>query len=196
MTDTTTTSTTTVAAAAAGGGAAPPPPPPPPATSSPVQVAEICLDLLLAETERHFMHRDVQNANTSSSDDAKHLQAIGYRVGYALVERCSRGKPRPTDKLDAVKFVCKDFWSAAFGKNVDHLRTNHRGVFVLQDTSFRNLRHVPQHANNDVANERLQIPTGMLQGALAALGVPPTSVEVECNSPPDVTFTVKIGVAP
>ncbi|XRB22647.1 trafficking protein particle complex subunit 6 [Pseudoscourfieldia marina] len=195
MTDTTTTSTTTVAAAAAG-GAATPPPPPQPATSSPVQVAEICLDLLLAETERHFMHRDVQNANTSSSDDAKHLQAIGYRVGYALVERCSRGKPRPTDKLDAVKFVCKDFWSVAFGKNVDHLRTNHRGVFVLQDTSFRNLRHVPQHANNDVANERLQIPTGMLQGALAALGVPPTSVEVECNSPPDVTFTVKIGVAP
>lgn len=81
------------------------------------------------------------------------LEAAGVRVGRAFAERlCCRGagggagggsagtiaglggggggasaRPRPPgDALDAVKFVCKEFWAAAFRKQVDALRTNHR----------------------------------------------------------------------
>lgn len=36
-----------------------------------------------------------------------------------------------------MKAVCKDFWSAVFKKQVDNLRTNHQGVYVLQDNKFR-----------------------------------------------------------
>jgi hypothetical protein len=28
--------------------------------------------------------------------------------------------------------VCKDFWTCVFKKQIDNLRTNHQGVYVLQ----------------------------------------------------------------
>ena len=30
------------------------------------------------------------------------------------------------DALEVIKFMCKEFWIAAFKKQVDNLRTNHR----------------------------------------------------------------------
>jgi hypothetical protein len=54
------------------------------------------------------------------------LETIGYRVGYALVERIAKELPRFTTELDCVKFICKEFWSAVFRKQVDNLRTNHQ----------------------------------------------------------------------
>lgn len=52
--------------------------------------------------------------------------------------------PPPTtpDPLEAIKFVCKDVWVSVFDKQVDNLRTNHRGVWVVLDTSLRGLRGV------------------------------------------------------
>lgn len=41
------------------------------------------------------------------------------------------------DTLDIIKFICKDFWIAVFQKQIDNLKTNHRGVYVLTDNSFR-----------------------------------------------------------
>ena len=41
------------------------------------------------------------------------------------------------DTLDVVKFICKEFWTAAFRKQVDNLKTNHTGVYVLTDNQFR-----------------------------------------------------------
>ena len=40
--------------------------------------------------------------------------------------RYSRDRPRMTDPLEVVKFMCKEFWIAVFKKQVDNLRTNHR----------------------------------------------------------------------
>lgn len=40
------------------------------------------------------------------------------------------------DQLDIFKFICKEFWSFVFGKQVDNLKTNHRGVYVLQVQDF------------------------------------------------------------
>lgn len=41
-------------------------------------------------------------------------------------------RPRLGDTLEVVKFLCKDLWQAVFRKQVDNLKTNHRGVYVLQ----------------------------------------------------------------
>lgn len=51
----------------------------------------------------------------------------------------SRDRPRFNDALDAIKFVCKDLWMLVFKKQVDNLKTNHRGVYVLTDNAFRPL---------------------------------------------------------
>jgi hypothetical protein len=34
--------------------------------------------------------------------------------------------PPPGTTLEVLKLLCKDVWLLAFGKQVDHLRTNHR----------------------------------------------------------------------
>ncbi|ODA82696.1 hypothetical protein RJ55_01205 [Drechmeria coniospora] len=65
------------------------------------------------------------------------LESLGYRVGQGLAERFSRDRPKFNDTLDVVKFLCKDLWSLLFGKNIDNLKTNHRGVYVLTDNVFR-----------------------------------------------------------
>jgi hypothetical protein len=65
------------------------------------------------------------------------LETSGYRVGQGLVERFAKDRPRFNDTLDVIKFICKDLWTLVFRKQVDNLKTNHRGVYVLTDNSFR-----------------------------------------------------------
>ncbi|EMR67099.1 putative trafficking protein particle complex subunit 6b protein [Eutypa lata UCREL1] len=74
------------------------------------------------------------------------LETLGYRVGMGLVERFSRDRPRFHDALDAIKFVCKDLWMLVFRKQVDNLKTNHRGVYVLTDNAFRPLARMSADA--------------------------------------------------
>ena len=54
------------------------------------------------------------------------LERLGYRVGQGLSERFSRDRPRFTDQLDVIKFICKDLWTVVFKKQIDNLKTNHR----------------------------------------------------------------------
>ena len=87
----------------------------------------------------------------------------GYRIGRALAERASlrrEGLRHPTT-LDAVKHACKEVWTLAFGKQVDALRTNHRGTFVLRDSSFRRLASL----SADVSSLPVKKKTGMKAGA-------------------------------
>jgi hypothetical protein len=44
-----------------------------------------------------------------------------------------------------MKFICKDFWTGVFRKQIDNLRTNHQGVYVLQDNCFRLLSKASAH---------------------------------------------------
>ncbi|KAJ8107516.1 hypothetical protein OPT61_g8812 [Boeremia exigua] len=67
------------------------------------------------------------------------LEALGYRVGLGVVERFSRDSPRPTTPLDCIKFLCKDLWTLLFRKQIDNLKTNHRGIYVLTDNTFKPL---------------------------------------------------------
>ena len=54
----------------------------------------------------------------------------------------SRDTPRPTTPLDCIKFLCKDLWTLLFRKQIDNLKTNHRGVFVLTDQRFQPISRV------------------------------------------------------
>ncbi|XP_052768088.1 trafficking protein particle complex subunit 6B-like [Mya arenaria] len=65
------------------------------------------------------------------------LESLGFRIGQSLVERFTKDTARFKDDLDIMKFICKDFWSVVFKKQIDNLRTNHQGVYVLQDNKFR-----------------------------------------------------------
>lgn len=66
----------------------------------------------------------IDNRFMSTNHSGKHLRLV-------------RDRPRFTDTLESVKFVCKDVWIAVWEKQVDNLRTNHRvssklppGIFI------------------------------------------------------------------
>ncbi|KAF0030514.1 hypothetical protein F2P81_017245 [Scophthalmus maximus] len=64
------------------------------------------------------------------------LEGMGFRVGQGLIERLTRDSPSFKDELDIMKFICKDYWTKVFRRQVDNLRTNHQGTYVLQDNKF------------------------------------------------------------
>ena len=123
---------------------------------------------------------------------AAKLERIGYSVGYRLCERLAQtktfgaaagasnaSKKDPAaavaaSQLEAVKFLCKEFWIEVFRKQIDKLQTNHRGVFVLKDLELRWLTRFPNNQENArvTAIQLLAFPCGMLRGALANLGIP------------------------
>ncbi|KAI6679009.1 hypothetical protein NL676_039805 [Syzygium grande] len=63
---------------------------------------------------------------------ARRIEAIGYQVGHQLSERYTMERPRFSDHLEAIKFICKDFWSEVFEKQIDNLKTNHRIHFCCK----------------------------------------------------------------
>ncbi|KAJ4950064.1 hypothetical protein NE237_026896 [Protea cynaroides] len=141
---------------------------------------------------------------------ARRIEAIGYLVGHQLSERYTIERPRFSDHLEAIKFICKDFWSELFKKQIDNLKTNHRGTFVLQDNRFRWLTHVsidPSPANTDLSQEpslataeskaaqatnmHLYFPCGIIRGALSNLGIP-CAVSADISNLPACSFLVRI----
>ncbi|KAE9374261.1 transport protein particle component [Stipitochalara longipes BDJ] len=125
------------------------------------------------------------------------LEMLGYRVGQGLVERFSKDRPRFTDTLDVIKFLCKDLWMLVFRKQIDNLKTNHRGVYVLTDNSFRPFSRMSTEAGGQAvvkAQPFLYFPCGIIRGALASMGIN-ASVQAETSELPGATFQVKALVA-
>ncbi|KAF8554539.1 transport protein particle component [Imleria badia] len=123
------------------------------------------------------------------------LEAIGLHVGGNFVERLCRDRPLFGDSLDAIKFVCKELWVSCWDKQVDNLRTNHRGVFVLQDNTFKPISRISSWQGRSEALKHAKIyvalPAGLIRGALARIGLHGT-VTTEITSLPHCTFQIKL----
>lgn len=123
----------------------------------------------------------------------RRLETLGYRVGQGLVERFSRDRPRFTDTLDVIKFLCKDIWTLVFRKQIDNLKTNHRGVYVLTDNGFRPFARMSMASPPEAALRAqpfLWFPCGIIRGALASMGVNAT-VQAEILDLPAAVFHIK-----
>ncbi|EPQ61240.1 transport protein particle TRAPP component [Gloeophyllum trabeum ATCC 11539] len=123
------------------------------------------------------------------------LEAVGLHVGSNICERLCRDRPLFSDTLDMIKFICKDLWVACWDKQVDNLRTNHRGVYVLQDNSFKPISRISSWEGRADATKRARMyvamPAGIIKGALSRLGLQATVVP-EITSLPQCTFQVKL----
>lgn len=134
--------------------------------------------------------------------------------------RFSRSSPRPTDPLSTIKFLCKDLWTLLFRKQIDNLKTNHRGIYVLTDNTFKPLTRMSfdtkkfdqathqaaqaavERVNGDAApfgrdansiaraQPFLYFPAGVVRGCLAGLGVAAT-VTAETSGLPGATFQIR-----
>ncbi|OWF42194.1 trafficking protein particle complex subunit 6B-like [Mizuhopecten yessoensis] len=120
------------------------------------------------------------------------LESLGFRVGQSLSERFTKDSSRFKDELDTMKFICKDFWNSVYKKQVDNLRTNHQGVYVLQDNKFRFLTQISSGKQYmDAAPKYLAFPCGMIRGALSNLGIN-CVVTAEVSAMPACKFQIQI----
>ncbi|GIK06523.1 trafficking protein particle complex subunit 33 [Aspergillus viridinutans] len=160
-----------------------------------------CLDFLLIELvpmAERLAKELALNDKASDDDEIREstffrLESIGYRVGQGLAERFSRDRPRFTDNLDVIKFLCKDLWTILFRKQVDNLKTNHRGVYVLTDNSFRPFARMSTASRSEataMAQVFLWFPCGVIRGALSNMGIA-TTVQAETSELPGATFQIK-----
>ncbi|XP_032983454.1 NTPase KAP family P-loop domain-containing protein 1 isoform X1 [Rhinolophus ferrumequinum] len=100
------------------------------------------------------------------------LEGMGFRVGQAMAERLPRETLAFREELDVLKFLCKDLWVAVFQKQMDSLRTNHQGTYVLQDNSFPLLIRMSSGLQYlEEAPKFLAFTCGILRGALSTLGI-------------------------
>ena len=164
-------------------------------------------EYLVAEAVRYWRNSASNNnasesETPSSSASSSRIAALGEEVGAALAELLtSRKKPPLSSQIEIVKWVCKDFWSAVFSKPIDNLKTNHKGTFVLRDTSFRWTKRVSQNVYGGVERvpgsvlcaEYLALPEALVKGALKAFGLDAT-VKAETTAgttaPGQVDFTL------
>jgi len=122
------------------------------------------------------------------------LDNIGFNIGRRLAEKTAQDRNRfnPANSLDIIKFLCKDFWTETFGKQVDNLRTNHRGTYVLIDNKFRWLTRMSLVGQNeDLRRIFTALPCALLRGALTALGMH-CVVTADASQSPAVTFTLTV----
>ncbi|XP_062503274.1 trafficking protein particle complex subunit 6b-like [Corticium candelabrum] len=152
-------------------------------------VPDVGFELLHAEVVRILKEGVVNRSNTEMK---LKLEELGYRVGQGWIEKCTKDRAPFRDDLDVMKFVCKEFWMSIYNKQVDNLRTNHQGVFVLQDNTFHFLGRVSSSVQHTEESQMyLAFPGGMLKGALAAIGVN-CSVGYEITSMPACKFTITV----
>ncbi|KAL0587701.1 hypothetical protein ABG067_002720 [Albugo candida] len=173
------------------------------------EVAECCFIQLYGEIVRSLFRQiepksgkisqvpepnEVEQSRAMREDFLKKLEGLGFDVGYRFAERYAKDRPRMTMPLDVIKFICKEFWISVFKKQIDKLQTNHRGVFVLQDFSFRWLSSFSastDESTREMALVYLVFPCGFIRGALTNLGIT-AIVNADVTSLPGCLFNIKI----
>ncbi|SCU85401.1 LADA_0D07294g1_1 [Lachancea dasiensis] len=119
------------------------------------------------------------------------LSKIGFSLGEKLSELLIfSNNPnfnfKDMDLLTVMKFLCRDVWRQLFGKQIDNLKTNHRGTFYLLDYNYKPVESFALEENMSKQEQTLlepylEIPCGVIQGVLASLGFRKES-EVSCNA--------------
>ncbi|XP_024860280.1 trafficking protein particle complex subunit 6b isoform X2 [Kryptolebias marmoratus] len=133
-----------------------------------------------------YIYKSADTEDTENGRNISKLENLGCRVGQGLIERLTKDAPRFKDELDIMKFICKDFWTCLFKKQIDNLRTNH------QDSQFRLLSHLSAGKQYlDYAPKYLAFTCGLVRGALSNLGLR-SVVTAEISDMPACKFQVLI----
>merc|ERR1711968_307522 len=125
------------------------------------EVASSCFELL---------HNEFVNQVVSAHEEPLvaqyHLDVVGETVGRRLCERYTMTRmDRMRDHLEIMKFVCKEFWTTVYKKEIDQLKTDYNGTFLILDHRFRGLGSFMGAAvTKEELHPYLQFPCGVLRG--------------------------------
>jgi len=132
-----------------------------------------------------FIYEAVEHICSLYSDKLeihKTLEEIGRDLGQKIIDHLITDVAEKFQtELDAIKYICKEFWGFAFQKPVDNLKTNNQGTFIIIDRHFKLIGRV---ANEDKDNQAYKdkikcyecFVVGVVKGAVANLGLANPSV--------------------
>ncbi|SCV02975.1 LAME_0H06700g1_1 [Lachancea meyersii CBS 8951] len=129
-------------------------------------------------------HKLLQKYLTADEEYQNKVDERLNNIGFLLGQKLSQllifsNNPslnfRDMDLLAVMKFVCRDVWRQLFGKQIDNLKTNHRGTFYLLDNNYKPVESFA--LDEDMSQEEqtliepyLEIPCGVIRGVLDSLG--------------------------
>lgn len=149
-----------------------------------------------------------EEGNIENEDVIYRVESYGYNIGLRIGEllnyklnndEFANGISRQNlklnmDILNIMKFICRDIWKSLYGKQMDNLRTNHRGAFVLIDTNFKGILNMNSAKGEEDTAKKAKVylwfPCGILRGILASLGVD-SSILAEMAKYPSVSFNIQ-----
>lgn len=134
----------------------------------------------------------------SFEDCSDRLAFLGSDLGSRLAFPRSQIQPQ-LEKLDSVKFICKDVWPSLFGKPCDKLQSNGVNMFVIEDASLLPLRKLAECClvdSNAILSEEAEdrkaltciLVTAVIEGALLRLGFPVKCQYDPSTRPPAARF--------
>ncbi|KAK7571204.1 hypothetical protein V9T40_014808 [Parthenolecanium corni] len=143
-----------------------------------------------------FLHHEIvsylKSKPNKEEEDVSELEYMGFACGFRIVERLTKDWPRFKEELDILKFLCTDFWSSIYQRQVDNLRTNHQGMYVLCDNDFRLLTKISDgNQYLEYAPLYVTFTCGLIRGALANLGIT-CIVHSEVHSMPACRFNIQV----
>ncbi|KAK4524984.1 hypothetical protein GAYE_SCF07G2888 [Galdieria yellowstonensis] len=161
-------------------------------------VAEETFDFLVMIIVDYFLHsKEISNKASLKEDlvtkrKLERLESLGRDIGRRWLEKLAQDTPHLSTELDKVKFICKEFWTATFQKQIDNLKTNNKGTYVLSDKIFKRLVHVSETPDSvGQIEDYMVFPLGMIKGALESLGMN-CDVSGDCSNAPSCVFTINV----
>ncbi|CUS22843.1 LAQU0S07e01376g1_1 [Lachancea quebecensis] len=129
-------------------------------------------------------HKLLQEYMTADQDQQIRINTRLENIGFQLGQKLSQllifsNNPnlsfKDMDLLSVMKFVCRDVWKQVFGKQIDNLKTNHRGTFYLLDYNYKPIESFTLEEDLSDQEQKmmepfLHVPCGMIRGVLASLG--------------------------
>ncbi|KAM9925316.1 hypothetical protein OXX80_010946 [Metschnikowia pulcherrima] len=133
----------------------------------------------------------------NSEDVQLRVEGYGYDLGLRLTEALmykAATKSKIVDVLEIMKFICRDVWRCLYGKQMDNLRTNHRGTFVLIDNKYKvTAGFSSENGKADVvakARTYTYLPCGIIRGILSSFGID-AYVSADNSQFPAVSFNIQ-----
>ncbi|KAM9909846.1 hypothetical protein OXX69_005043 [Metschnikowia pulcherrima] len=133
----------------------------------------------------------------NSEDVQLRVEGYGYDLGLRLTEVLmykAATKSKIVDVLEIMKFICRDVWRCLYGKQMDNLRTNHRGTFVLIDNKYKvTAGFSSENGKADVvakARTYTYLPCGIIRGILSSFGID-AYVSADNSQFPAVSFNIQ-----